>query len=99
MKNLLLTVLLVFSFAIVLFLEGAPQRGEFVAEVNTTLIQLSQDLPALTSAPAKRIDRSGKTTVVDSLLANVVARSIPDSDDCTWDSIAISEPDCGGWND
>ena len=95
MKNLLLTVLIFFSFCIVLFFEGAPQRGEFVVEVNTTLRQLSEDLPALT----KRIEHGEKRSVVDSLFANTLAHSILVSNDCSTRPIAASEPDCGGWND
>ena len=100
MKNVFLTVTLVFGIGIVLFLEGAPHGGEFVAEINTTLSRLSRDLPATSkSASTKRVSAIENSSAVDALLTNAVAHSIRSCNARTATQIGIAEPDCGGWND
>ena len=100
MKNLFLALTLVVGFGIALFVKSAPQEGEFVAEINTTLSQLSQDLSVVSkSASAKRVRDTENKSRSDSVFANAVAHSALVSSKQAKAQIDSAEPDCGGWND
>ena len=100
MKNLFLALVLVIGFGVALLIERAPQGGEFVSEINTTLSQLSRDFPVVsTPARANRVRHRDGLLAGDCLLSNAVAHSSKVSNQPTQGEINIAEPDCGGWND